>query len=227
MKLLVADDENLQRLLIVKFLKEFGYDVVECSDGNQAWEVMLSEDSPRLLVLDWVMPGLSGVELCRKVRERIKEHYIYILLLTSKDDPEDVIEGMDAGADDYICKPFNKHELGVRLRAGKRIIKLNDELLHTQETLREKNKHLSDKNVELAKLYDDLQKAMGELKVLKGILPICANCKKIRTDDDHPKDQESWTSIESYISIRSDADFTHTICPACQIKLYPQFFKKE
>ncbi len=226
MKILVADDENIQRLLIVKFLKELGYEVVECADGIEAREIMQSEDSPKLIVLDWLMPGISGVELCRNARKTIKDRYMYIILLTSKDNPEDLIEGMESGADDYIRKPFNKQELGVRLRAGKRIVELNEELLHTQNTLRENNTSLSNKNEELAKLNNDLQNAMNEIKELKGLLPICANCKKIRTDNEHPKDQKSWTNIESYIRERSDADFTHTMCPECQKELYPAFFEK-
>lgn len=226
MKLLVADDENVQRLLISKFFKEFGYDVVECSDGNEAWNVMQKEDSPNLIVLDWVMPGISGIELCRKAREMAKGQYFYILLVTAKTDAEDLIEGMEAGADDYIFKPFNKQELGVRLRAGKRIVELNEELLKTQDSLQERNKNLSDKNDELARLNYDLQNAMGEIKVLKGLLPICANCKKIRTDNDNPNNQKSWDHIETYIRGRTDAEFTHTICPECRIKLYPQLYNK-
>ncbi len=116
-------------------VKKWGYDVISASDGTRAWEVLSGPDAPRLAILDWMMPGLTGPEVCEKVRGKGGESYIYILLLTGRTQKEDVIEGMTAGADDYVVKPFDQQELRVRLRAGRRIVELQDELLSAREAL--------------------------------------------------------------------------------------------
>src|SRR5581483_4187593 len=103
---------------------------------KQAWERLQGDDRPHMAILDWMMPGMDGVELCRRVRAMAKEPYIYIILLTARTENQDLIDGMDAGADDYLKKPFNAHELRVRLRAGRRILELQEQLLHTREALR-------------------------------------------------------------------------------------------
>ncbi len=138
MKILIAEDENISRRRLEKFLEDMDYEVISCKDGLEAWEVIQSENAPYLLVLDWMMPGMDGVDICRNVRKMAKEPYTFILLLTSKSEQENIITGMEAGADDYITKPFNQHELKVRLRAGRRIIELNEELLGVRNVLRKK-----------------------------------------------------------------------------------------
>ncbi len=137
MRILIADDSVVSRHLLDVTLRKWGCDVVAVSDGNEAWEVMQRDDAPALAVLDWVMPGLTGPEVCRRVRARAREPYTYILLLSSKGLKGDLIEGMEAGADDYLIKPFDQHELKVRLRAGIRIIDLQAKLLAAREALRE------------------------------------------------------------------------------------------
>lgn len=137
MKILVADDSIVSRHLLSATLTKWGYDVVLASDGTQAWEILQGEDAPLLLILDWMMPGFTGLEICQKVRARLQEPYTYILLLTAKSLKEDLIKGMEAGADDYIVKPFDQHELNVRLRAGTRYVELQADLLATREALRE------------------------------------------------------------------------------------------
>ena len=139
MRILIADDSIVSRHLLEATLRKWGYEVVLACDGNEAWKALQAEDAPKLAILDWVMPGLTGPEVCRRVRERGQEKdiYTYILLLTSKSMHEDLIEGMESGADDYITKPFDQHELKVRLRAGTRIIELQRELVTARETLRE------------------------------------------------------------------------------------------
>jgi two-component system cell cycle response regulator len=139
MRILIADDSIVSRHLLDATLRKWGYEVVVACDGVEAWNVLQTEDAPKLAILDWVMPGLTGPEVCRRVRENAKEKdtYTYILLLTSKSLKEDLIEGMEAGADDYITKPFDQHELKVRLRSGTRIIDLQRELVAAQEELRE------------------------------------------------------------------------------------------
>jgi two-component system cell cycle response regulator len=109
-------------------LTKWGYTATIARDGVEAWHVLESADAPRLAVLDWMMPGIDGVEICRRLRSLNREPYIYILLLTARTESQDLIEGMDAGADDYLTKPFNAHELRVRIRAGRRILDLQDAL---------------------------------------------------------------------------------------------------
>ncbi len=139
MKVLIADDSIVSRHLLNATLTKWGYEVVLACDGSEAWDALQREDAPSLAILDWMMPGLTGVEVCRKLRQlgRERERYTYVLLLTSKGLKEDLIQGMEAGADDYIIKPFDQHELNVRLRAGTRWIDLQAELLAAREALRE------------------------------------------------------------------------------------------
>jgi two-component system cell cycle response regulator len=136
MRILIADDSLLSRRLLEETLRSWGYDVVVAADGEEAWRILSGEHSPSLAVLDWMMPGRTGPELCRLVRQRAAEPYTYILLLTSRNEKDDVVEGMDSGADDYITKPFDKHELKVRLRAGTRIVDLQEQLVAAREALR-------------------------------------------------------------------------------------------
>ncbi len=137
MKILIADDSIVSRHLLEATLRKWGYEVVVACDGLEALELMQRENAPNLAILDWMMPGLTGLEVCDRIRKRAREPYTYILLLTSKSQKEDLIEGMDAGADDYITKPFDQHELQVRLRAGRRLVDLQAELLSAREALRE------------------------------------------------------------------------------------------
>jgi two-component system, cell cycle response regulator len=141
MKVLVADDSLVMRRLLESTLQGWGYEVVCAQDGGQALELLLQPEAPQLAILDWMMPVMSGPDVCREVRKRRESGYTYILLLTSRGLREDIVEGMGAGADDYVVKPFDKHELEVRLRAGRRIIDLQFELMRVQEALREQATH--------------------------------------------------------------------------------------
>jgi two-component system cell cycle response regulator len=136
-KILIADDSIVSRHLLEATLRKWGYDVMVACDGAEALELLQREDAPGLIILDWMMPGMTGVEVCRRIRQRDSEPYTYILLLTSKSQKEDLIEGMDAGADDYITKPFDQNELQVRLRAGIRLVDLQSQLLKAREDLRD------------------------------------------------------------------------------------------
>src|SRR5436190_1777737 len=139
MRILIADDSIVSRHLLEATLRKWGYEVVVAADGLEAWDALQGENPPRLAILDWVMPGLTGPEVCSRVREnsRNKEDYTYIVLLSSKSQREDLIVGLESGADDYLTKPFDQHELKVRLRAGTRIIDLHRELVSAREELRE------------------------------------------------------------------------------------------
>lgn len=138
MRILIADDSAMSRVLLRSTLQRWGYEVVTAEDGNQAWDILSGENAPAIAILDWVMPGLTGIEVCRRVRKNAREPYTYLLLLTSKNTKEETVEGMDSGADDYIVKPFHEHELQVRLRAGQRIVDLQMSLLNAREELRER-----------------------------------------------------------------------------------------
>ena len=137
MKILIADDSIVSRHLLEATLRSWGYDVVAVCDGLEALDLLQQPNAPTLAILDWMMPGLTGPEVCARIRQRAREPYTYILLLTSKSLKEDLIEGMEAGADDYVTKPFDRHELQVRLRAGKRLVDTQAELLTAREALRE------------------------------------------------------------------------------------------
>ncbi|HEY4359769.1 MAG TPA: diguanylate cyclase [Bryobacteraceae bacterium] len=140
MRILIADDSIVSRHLLDATLRKWGYEVVVACDGAEAWNALQGENPPNIAILDWVMPGLTGPEVCKRVRENSHDaegNYTYILLLSSKSQKEDLIEGLESGADDYLTKPFDQHELKVRLRAGKRIIDLQRELLAAREELRE------------------------------------------------------------------------------------------
>lgn len=143
MKILIADDSATSRILLRSALQRWGYDVVVAENGAQAWEILAQKDAPPMAILDWVMPHMTGPEVCRHVRETHREPYTYIILLTSKHTKDETVEGLEAGADDYVVKPFDEHELQVRLRAGQRIIDLQMKLMTAREELRERaNKDL-------------------------------------------------------------------------------------
>ena len=136
MRVLIADDSLVMRRLLEVTLAGWGYDVVTAADGAEAWQVLKADSAPPLAILDWIMPIRTGPELCRLVRALGRERYTYLLLLTSKSQREDIVEGMGAGADDYVTKPFDQHELEVRVRAGRRILDLQEQLMQAREELR-------------------------------------------------------------------------------------------
>jgi diguanylate cyclase (GGDEF)-like protein len=139
MRILIADDSVVSRHLLDATLRRWGYEVVIACDGNEAWRILEADDAPKIAILDWMMPGMTGPGVCRKVRANAKDKdlYTYILLLSSKSQREDLIEGMEAGADDYLTKPFDQHEFQVRLRPGVRILELQHELISAREELRD------------------------------------------------------------------------------------------
>jgi len=201
-KILIAEDDPVSRKVLEVLLAKNGYDVVSTSDGNQAWQALQSGDAPELAILDWMMPGMEGVEVCRKAREEDNTKATYIILLTARGSKEEIVEGLQAGADDYLTKPVNPKELQARLQVGVRILELQDSL--------------SDR-------VKELEDALSHIKTLQGLLPICSYCKKIRND------QNYWEQMEGYITKHSEAVFSHSICPDCyekhaktQIKNYIQ-----
>lgn len=188
MKILIAEDNKIPRKILIDHLNRWNYEVVVTEDGEQAWNVLKEENAPSLAILDWVMPKMEGIEVCRKLRALNKKTFTYVILLTANERKEDIVEGLNAGADDYITKPFNSNELQSRVNAGVRIVKLEEEL-HTK--------------------IDELEEAFKNINTLERIIPMCAWCKKIRDDSNF------WLQVEDYISSHSDSEFTHSICPGC------------
>jgi DNA-binding response OmpR family regulator len=176
MRILIAEDDPVFRQILEEILVKWGYEVVVTRDGNEAWQALKSKDAPRLVILDWMMPGINGVELCRKVRKELPEPYTYIILLTSQQQDEDLVTGMEAGADDYLAKPLKVNELRVRLNAGRRIVELQNELAVRALDLEAANRDLESFSYTVA---NDL---------LKSLLSIGENAKSIQ--DIYSKNQD-------------------------------------
>lgn len=130
MKVLVAEDEPVSRRLLEALLRKWGYDVLAVPNGSKAWEIVQKPEAPGLVISDWMMPGMDGLELCSKIRRMEDSDYIYFIILTAKGNKEDVVKGLSAGADDYVIKPFDKEELRSRVRIGERIINLERQIRH-------------------------------------------------------------------------------------------------
>jgi two-component system cell cycle response regulator len=190
-KILIADDSVVSRHLLEATLRKWGYEVMVACDGAEALQILEREDAPALIILDWMMPGMTGLEVCQKIRQRGSEPYTYILLLTSKSQKEDLIEGMDAGADDYITKPFDQNELQVRLRAGTRLVDLQAQLLKAREDLREQATrdsltHLWNRNSILEALSRELARAQRESSPLGVVIVDLDHFKHINDNHGHP-----------------------------------------
>jgi phosphoserine phosphatase RsbU/P len=188
MKVLVAEDDSVSRQLLESILHDWGYDVVGTADGLKAWDVLTGPDAPRLSILDWQMPGLDGLELCRRVRANRLTESTYVLLLTGKGGTDNVVQGLKSGANDYLTKPFDLDELSARLGVGRRVVEL-------QNALTER--------------VGQLEQALAKVKRLEGLIPICAWCKKIRND------QNFWQQVEEYLGEHGNVQFSHGICPQC------------
>ena len=141
MRILIAEDDVVSRRLLQTHLTKWGYQVVVCTNGAEALDALRRDDAPPLAILDWMMPEMDGVQVCREVRKLSKEPYTYILLLTAKSQKEDLVEGLDAEADDYLTKPFNPHELRARVRSGTRVLDLQAKLIAAREALRKQATH--------------------------------------------------------------------------------------
>lgn len=194
-KVLVADDDRDILRLLQKLLSRWGYEVVVATTGQEACDILLSEDAPRLAVLDWDMPEITGPEICRRCREDSHAASSFLIILTGKENKADVVSALDAGADDYVVKPFDHSELRARLRVGVRVIQLQQSL-----SLR----------------VSQLQESLDQINELKKLLPICAYCKKIRDDNDY------WQQVDDYMMSHSSLKFSHGICPDCFEKLLEQ-----
>ncbi len=137
MKILVAEDDFASRLILQVVLEKWKYDVESVSDGKEAWDELQKDDAPPIAILDWEMPELDGVGVCRRVRELDRANPIYVIMLTGRNTKEDIVEGLNAGADDYVTKPFDENELRARIRVAERMVTIQESLTDTVEELRQ------------------------------------------------------------------------------------------
>jgi sigma-B regulation protein RsbU (phosphoserine phosphatase) len=188
MRALIADDDRTTTAILGRTLERLQLDVVVTHDGAQAWDILNASDPPALAILDWMMPALDGIEICRRLRADESRPTPYLILLTARDKRADMVAGFEAGADDFLVKPFDADELRARVRVGLRIVGLQ---------------------ARLADRVAELQEALTSVKHLSGLLPICSYCKRIRSDQDY------WEQVDQYVAEHSEARFSHGICPTC------------
>jgi sigma-B regulation protein RsbU (phosphoserine phosphatase) len=188
MRILMADDDAALRHGLATQLRRWGYEAVVCEDGNLARAALQEEPAPLVAILDRNMPGVDGLTLCNEIRATPRLSTTYVILLTAQDSRDEVVSGLDGGADEYVTKPFDWQILRARLAIGVRIATL-------QQTL--------------ANRVSDLQKALADVNRLSGLLPMCSSCKRIRNDQDY------WQQLETYLSEHSEAEFSHSYCPEC------------
>ena len=193
MRILIADDDPIALLLLESTISKWGgYEIVAAKDGVSAWDILQAANPPALAILDWMMPGLDGIDVCRSVRRLPHLQGMYLILVTGREGRDDRLAGLQAGANDYLTKPFDPAELEARVRVATRVIQLQ---------------------LQLSARVQELEDALGRVKRLERLMPICMYCKKIRDE------QNSWHQIESYISAHSDAEFSHGICAECYEKI--------
>jgi len=192
MKILIADDDAVSRRVLEATLTKWGYTVATARDGAEAWAALKGAEPPEMAILDWMMPDTDGLEVCRRERGQKRTPPTYLILLTVRDSRADVVVGLEAGADDYITKPFDRSELRARVSVGVRMVELQRSL---------------------ASRVSELEQALARVKLLHGLLPICSYCKKIRDDKNY------WQQVDAYVAEHSEAQFSHSICPDCYEKV--------
>jgi sigma-B regulation protein RsbU (phosphoserine phosphatase) len=195
-KVLIAEDDAVSSRYLEAGLCKWGYEVIATKNGAEAWQALSGPEIPRMAILDWMMPEMDGLELCRKIRATAATKTTYVILLTARGGHGNAVQGLEAGADDYVTKPFDREELRARVQVGARVAQLQ---------------------AKLAERVSELEETMARVKRLRGLLPICSYCKKIRTD------QNYWQQVEGFISEHTEAQFSHGICPEC----YAKFVKPE
>jgi len=188
LRVLIADDDSALRHGIFTHLLRWGYEPTQCANGTEALSVLRSSQPPPMALLDWNMPGANGLEICREIRSVPDLASMYVVLLTAHTARDQMVTGLDCGADEYMVKPVDWELLRARLQIGARIVTLQQSL---------------------SRRVQELQSALDTVKVLSGLLPICSYCKRIRDDNDY------WQQLECYVSEHSNAQFSHGICPSC------------
>lgn len=187
-RVLVAEDHSATRLAFTELLERQGFAVSAVATGTEARDVLAGFEPPSLALLDWMLPGMTGLEVCSAVRALDSEHYIYCIVTTARDSADDLAEAFAAGADDFIRKPYEPAELLARLKSGQRIVALEQRL---------------------ERRVVELGEALDRVRTLERLMPICMYCKRVR------KDESYWQGIEEFVRIQTGTDFSHGICPDC------------
>ncbi len=195
MKILIAEDDYTTRLMLQVILEKWQYKLLVAENGQEAVMHLGDKDLPNIAILDWEMPVLNGLEVCQKIKSLERNTPIYTIMLTGRTSSQDIVHGLEAGADDYITKPFDENELRARIRVAERMVCIQESLSET---------------------VTELSAALEHVDTLQGILPICMHCHGIRSDD------EAWHKLEKYIETHTMAKFSHLICPDCMKKHHPQ-----
>ena len=236
-EVLIVEDSPTQAIQLQGLLKESGYRVSTATNGADAFSY-LEEHIPDLVISDIIMPGMDGYEMCGRMKADDNLRSIPVILLTQLGEPEDIVKGLESGADNFVTKPYDpevllsqvqyilinrrirsapRTEMGIEVFfAGKRHF-INSDRIQIMDLLFSTYENSLLQKRELERLNKELNEALDTIKTLHGIIPICSNCKKIRDD------KGSWSQIEAYISKHSEAKFSHGICPECAKELYPEF----
>jgi phosphoserine phosphatase RsbU/P len=196
MRILIAEDDFTSRRVLAGVLNKEGHEVTATVNGAEAWQAMQQPDAPPLAILDWMMPEMNGLEVVCRVRALPTNRPPHLIMLTTKSEKADIIAGLEAGANDYLAKPFHVGELRARIEVGRRMVEMQ---------------------AALADKIEELRQAFDQIKTLRGIVPICASCKQIRDDRGY------WNQVEVYVRDHTEAQFSHGICPDCMKKLYPEY----
>ena len=187
-RVLVAEDHAPSRIALTELLQRQGFAVTAVETGSEARDILTGFDPPPLALIDWMLPGLTGLEVCRAVRALDSEHYIYVIIATARGAADDLSEAFAAGADDFIRKPCDPEELLARLKSGQRVMALEQRL---------------------ERRVEELAEALERVRTLERLMPICMYCKRVR------KDASYWQEIEEFIHLQTGTDFSHGICPEC------------
>ncbi len=238
-KILIVEDSPTQAIRLQNLLEETGYKVSVANSGADAL-ACLTEGPCHLVVSDIVMPGMDGYELCRKIKNNKDLKDLPVLLLTQLSEPEDIVKGLDSGADNFVTKPYDpelllsqveyilvnrtlrsrvRSEMGMEVIFGGEKHFINSDRLQILDLLFSTYENSLRQKRELERVNKELKAAADTINTLHGIIPICANCKQIRDD------KGAWSQVEAYVSEHSEAQFSHGICPECAKKLYPEFVK--
>jgi two-component system cell cycle response regulator len=233
MRILIAEDETIQRRLLESLLTGWGHEVAVATDGTQAWSMLQGENRPDLTILDWMMPGMDGLRVCAELRKDSSQTYVYIVLLTARNRKQDLVQALDAGADDYLVKPFDAQELKARLKAGKRILDLQEQLVSANRTLQFQATHdsltgLLNRRAIVEILQKELARAERERESVSVILVDIDHFKKINDTQGHPAgdavlcrvSQIMKSSVRSYDSVgRYGGEEFLIVLPGCPSEL--------
>jgi len=186
--ILIAEDEYTTRLMVQVSLENWGYSVISVEDGKQAWDQLKKSETIDIAILDWEMPELDGVEVCRRIKELKRDNPIFVILLTGRDSQNDILKGFDAGADDYITKPFNDDELRARVRVAERLVTIQSSLSDSVE---------------------ELKQVLDLVESLQGAVPVCTKCLNLEGEDGR------WYALRELVTNGLDSRFLMEDCPEC------------